>query len=85
MKSGKRLKYLNNNQRNGYPIVMYGDKTIKAYNTKRFKVELYETTGNSYIIKYENTYSEAQYSEVLNDYNMASYLFDLKIDELEGN
>jgi hypothetical protein len=72
-------------KRFAWNIEVAADKIIKAYTTKRYTVELYETTGNSYIIKYENTYSEAQYSEILNDYNMASYMFELKIDELEGN
>jgi hypothetical protein len=72
-------------KRFAWNIDVSADKIIKAVTTKRYAVELYETTGNSYIIKYENTYNEAQYSEILNDYNMAAYMFELKIDELEGN
>jgi hypothetical protein len=64
---------------------MEADKKIKAIETKNFTVELHETS-DKYLIKYENhSYGGAHYSELLNDYAMATYLFDLKVSELEGN
>lgn len=61
------------------------DTVLKAYTTKRYSVSLYETSSGKYLITYENTHNEPQHSEILSDYNMASYMFDLKIDKLEGN
>lgn len=59
---------------------------IKAFNNKRFSVELLQASNNVYTIKYENKrLGEPQYSENIYDFNTASFLFDLKIEELEGN
>lgn len=64
---------------------METDKLIKALTTSRYKVELIETDNAQYIVQYEaKRYGERQYSEPVNDYNTASFLFDLKVDELEG-
>lgn len=61
------------------------DTLIKAIITNRYSVELFETPCNLYGIKYTNFSTERnEYSELTLDYKMASYLFDLKVDELEG-
>lgn len=62
------------------------DKTIKSYFGKRFSVELMETPSGLFIIRYDKAdYMTPQYSEAIKDYNTASYLFELKLDELEGH
>lgn len=74
------------NRRKDTPIEIRFDVKIKAYTTRRYTVELYETSNLSYIVKYENhLLGEPHYSELLSDYNMASYMFDLKCEELQGN
>jgi hypothetical protein len=65
---------------------MNNDKVIKALNTSKYSIELVETPSHMYVVQYEaKRYGERQYSEPVNDYNTASFLFDLKIEELEGN
>jgi hypothetical protein len=62
------------------------NKTIKAIYQKRFTVELVEATDGKYVIVYYNNSTEGvNYSESIRDYNTASYLFDLKMDELSGH
>ena len=64
---------------------MYHDILIKALCTKRYKIELFQTPNDAYVIKYENnSYHGVNYSEIINDYKIASELFDMKTDELEG-
>jgi hypothetical protein len=61
------------------------DKTIKAIYMKRFSVELSETSSGKYVILYRNSFTEGvNYSEIISDYNTASYLFDLKVQDLDG-
>lgn len=61
------------------------DQLIKSINTNRYNIELFQTNNDKYIIKYENNkFHGVNYSELINDYKIASYLFDLKIEELEG-
>jgi hypothetical protein len=64
---------------------MEDSKLIKAYTSGRYRVELHEE-GQGYKVKYEaKRHGEVQSSETIKDYNTASFLFDLKIDEFEGN
>ncbi len=65
---------------------MENDKLIKAISTSKYTVELIETPSSQYIVQFEaKRYGERQYSEPVTDYKTASFLFDLKVDELEGN
>ena len=59
-------------------------KTIKLIITKRYALSL-ESNGDEYTITYEKSHDMPKTSETINDYNMASHLFDLKYQELEGN
>ncbi len=60
-------------------------KSIKAFSNNRFNVELIQASDDVYTIKYENfKFGEPVYSENITDFNTASFLFDLKIEELEG-
>jgi hypothetical protein len=60
------------------------NKLIKAFENPRYRVELHEV-NHKYIIAYESSkYHAINYSEAISDYNMASYLFELKLTELEG-
>lgn len=60
-------------------------KLIKSYENPRYKVELLEM-NHSYTIKYENNKIHGvNYSEAIKDFKMASALFDMKLEELDGN
>ena len=61
-------------------------KTIKSIGTNRFEIELVEVDSGKYCIK-THIYNEEKvdFSELINDYNNAAYLFDIKVRELEGN
>lgn len=60
-------------------------KTIKQVDTHRYRVELVQS-GDEYVIHYESKlYGVPSKSELIKDFNFASFLFDMKIDEFEGN
>lgn len=60
-------------------------KTIKLIDTFRYKVELARLQDDSYIINYRSKIVGLENkSETIKDYNIASFLFDLKVEELEG-
>lgn len=60
-------------------------KLIKSLATKRYTIQLHRI-NDSYVITYENNkYHGINYSEQIKDYKIASELFDMKADELEGN
>lgn len=62
------------------------NKTIKAISTKRYEVELKETAAGNYVILHYDTLTDTKhFSELVNDYKAASFLFDVKVEELEGN
>jgi hypothetical protein len=64
---------------------MTTEKLIKSLENPRFKIQLFET-NDKYVITYENNQHHGiNYSEAIQDYKMAAYLFDLKVAELEGN
>lgn len=59
---------------------------VKMIGTKRFEVELYLMPNNEYCIRYENKVLQfSDFSESIQDFKTASILFDLKIQDLEGN
>lgn len=58
-------------------------KCIKMIGNKRFIIGLYETKSSKYRIVVEKQ-EVKQDSELINDYAMASFLFDMKLRELEG-
>jgi len=58
---------------------------VKEICTNRFEVTLTQI-NDKYMIEFVNTRTDARdSSELIADYHMASYLFDLKVDELTGN
>lgn len=59
-------------------------KTIKSISTERFELCVVEMSNGQYVVAYE-TNNEVKTSEGLNDYDIASVLFDMKLIELEGN
>jgi len=62
------------------------EKTIKAIYMNHFTVELTEASNGEYIVVYYNSRTKGvHYSESIRDYGTASYLFDLKVDELSGH
>jgi hypothetical protein len=60
-------------------------KTIKSIDTKLFKVELLEVE-KGYEVVWERFSKEKNYTtvETIKDYGIATYLFDLKVRDLEG-
>lgn len=59
-------------------------KTLKLVGTKNFTVELVELDSGMYCVRHEVD-EKMHFSEKITDYNIASYMFDLKLQELEGN
>jgi hypothetical protein len=59
-------------------------KTIKMIGRKNFIVELVELDSGLYCVRHEVN-EKMHFSESIQDFNLASYLFDLKLQELEGN
>ncbi len=61
-------------------------KVIKCIGTKRFEVELFQLESGFYCIKHDNKKEgKVAFSETINDFKTASFMFDLKVQELEGN
>lgn len=58
-------------------------KKLKMIGTRRYEIELYEAVDGQYYIQYA-VGSRATVSERIRDLNMALYLFDLKLSDLEG-
>lgn len=59
-------------------------KTIKCIYLPRYEVELFMDRDGMYCVRYQ-VHGEDHYSEQISDYQTASYFFDLKHQELEGN
>lgn len=57
--------------------------TVKSLLTNRFEIELIQDRNGRYCIRYTNR-GEEKYSEWITDFLTASYLFDAKLQELEG-
>jgi hypothetical protein len=61
-------------------------KLIKSITTKRYTIELTEKNDGMYYIYYDGkNMKHARLSEAIKDFNTATYLFDLKLREFEGN
>lgn len=56
--------------------------TIKLISTHRYEIGLYEIEGQ-YIVAYSSS-ENAVVGEPIADFNIASYLFEMKRKELEG-
>lgn len=59
-------------------------RTIKSYMTKTYEVELFQDEYGRYCVRYE-VGGHNEYSEWITDFGTASYIFDLKIQDLEGH
>jgi len=59
-------------------------KTVKVYATKTFEVEMFrDTDTDKYRISYKTPQNTHHYSEWISDFATASFLFDLKINDLK--
>jgi hypothetical protein len=60
-------------------------RVIKSICTDKYEVSLYKDSDDMWVI-YTNKYSDGNsLSENISDFNMASYLFDIKVQEFEGH
>ena len=57
--------------------------TIKAIITPRFEVSLIRTPSDLYIVESRNA-EGVHMSSPIQDFKTASYMFDLTLDEVEG-
>lgn len=65
---------------------MGNNKVIKAIFTKYYGIELLADQDDLYFIKYEGSGLDGeQKSEPIRDLNLALRLFDLKLQEIQGN
>ena len=64
-------------------VVAY-PKLVKMLGNKHFCVEMFELENGHYFIRTESG-NEAELSESIEDFNTASFLFDLRVQELEGH
>lgn len=61
-------------------------KVVKAIETKRFEVLMVEMPNGAYrILSGPNSQGGTDASEPINDFFTASYLFDMKVRDFEGN
>ena len=61
-------------------------KVIKYVGTLRFDLGLIQYDDGMYAVEYQNgPAAGVEVSEKINQFDTASYLFDLKLRELEGN
>lgn len=65
-------------------MVVNKETRIKSIITKRFEVELFQYDDGAYCIRYKIS-DEDKYSERITDYGTASFMFDLKVADLEGH
>ncbi len=59
-------------------------KLIKAILTKRFELELFRDKDDMYYVIHTGLMKSSK-SQGVTDFNLASYLFDLKLAEVGGN
>lgn len=65
---------------------MNNSKTIKSIMTKRYEAKLVLLPSDMYVVQQTNFGTEVTLnSAYIKDFKIASYLFDLTIDQLEGN
>jgi hypothetical protein len=63
-------------------------KTIKQISTSKYEIAIIELPDGRYCVFYgrpEDPLDKYTASEEFRDYNIASYMFDIKLQELEGN
>lgn len=60
-------------------------KIIKLIGTKTYEVEMLEAHAGYYIRYEERDEAISHYSELISDFAMASFIFDLKVNELAGH
>ena len=63
-------------------------KTIKSIETSKYEIALIELPDGRYCVFYgrpQDSFERYTASEEFRDYNIAAYMFDLKLMELEGN
>lgn len=58
-------------------------KTIKLISTKKYELGLFELPNGQYVVMYELNDGKVTISENIQQYSAASYLFDIKLEELE--
>ncbi len=62
---------------------MNHDMVIKMIETSKYNVKLIEGTDSKYYVRYEDLYTEkVTWTQPISDYNAASYLFDLRLNDL---
>lgn len=59
-------------------------RTIKSIIAKGYEIELFQDQDGRYRIRYQTPWI-TKYSEWITDFGTASYMFDLKWEELEGS
>lgn len=65
---------------------MSNDRTIKAIFTKYYGVELIADSDDLYFVKYEGMGMDGEKrSEPIRDLNLALQIFDMKLQEMQGN
>lgn len=63
---------------------MEQERLIKAVNTPQFEIEMYQDGYGRYRIRYKYL-GKVSYSEYITDFGTASFMFDVKLKELEGH
>ncbi len=58
--------------------------TVKCIYMPHYEVELMQDPDGAYLVRYR-VHDEDHYSERITDYGTASYIFDLKHQDLQGN
>lgn len=60
-------------------------KCIKMVGNKHFVLELAESTKGKYYIMEEDARGNKDYSEEMTDLSLALFLFDIRLQNLQGN
>lgn len=60
-------------------------ESIKSVTTPRYRLDLFQDEAGSYHIRYENLSAETIEYGSYKDYSLAAYVFDMKLNNLEGN
>lgn len=60
-------------------------KTIKSISSRNFDISLVQAASGGFRVLYAKGGGEVTMSEPVFDYKMAAYMFDVKLQELEGH
>jgi hypothetical protein len=61
-------------------------KTLKTIQTNKFELGLFELPSGQYVVAYTTMLTEEPiFGEPMTDLNTASFMYDLKLAELEGH